>query len=265
MHCRVADAHGSRIPRRSWRRSSSASSHNSARQKLYCGRHAKCTCVPAGALCTTRASWTRFLRLAGCRHEVTCQTPGPLCGAAAVLRSRCQQSSSKFRILGLLTASASAAMPQTEENTCEFCGGDRAGQVHIAEECPIFQDLRDQPDTEKAQETHPFTRCTGIPCRTDGPYPALQWHTTHSTAWTGEAYVFTDVPASPPELPQAGLSAWSVVASKHKVGRLVNIVSGITPGQIHDICRAETFAVLQAINQLQEAAIYGDNHSVALM
>ena len=104
--------------------------------------------------------WHRMADAACCRcpHEATCQTPGPLCGPAAVLRPRCQQSSSKFRILGLLTASASAAMPQAEEITCEFCGGDRAGQVHIAEECPIFQDLRDQPETVAHNSLHSLDR-----------------------------------------------------------------------------------------------------------
>ena len=173
--------------------------------------------------------------------------------------------SMKFRTLGLLTSSATAAMQNVEEAKCEFCDGQHAGQKHIAMECLVFQDLRDEPQAAPCKDAPPFTRCTGIPCRMEGPRLSPQCTREYSQPWTGEAFVFTDGSAAPPEQPQARLSSWSVVAARQKLGQLHNIMSGITPGQLHDICRAETFAVLQAITKFQQATIFCDNLSVVLM
>ena len=52
----------------------------------------------------------------------------------------------KFRTLGLLTASAVASVQQRDDPTCEFCNELNGGQLHLATECSAFRDIRDSLD-----------------------------------------------------------------------------------------------------------------------
>ena len=168
----------------------------------------------------------------------------------------------KFRTLGLLTVSAVASVQQRDNPMCEFCDDPNGGQLHIATECRAFRDIRDAPENNLLWEAHPFTQCTGIPCRARPAEPLPDYISQPNDSWTGHAFIFTDGSASPPELPQARLSSWSVVAARDKLAPIYTIVSGLTPGIYHDICRAETFAVLQAVMAFQGGIIFCDNASV---
>ena len=166
----------------------------------------------------------------------------------------------KFRTLGLLTASAVASVQQRDN---PMCGDDpNGGQLHIAAECRAFRDIRDAPENNLFWEAHPFTQCTGIPCRARPAEPLPEYISQPNDSWTGHAFIFTDGSASPPELPQARLSSWSAVAARDKLAPIYIIVSGLTPGIYHDICRAETFTVLQAVMAFQGGIIFCDNASV---
>ena len=110
----------------------------------------------------------------------------------------------------------------------------------------------------------PFTMCTGIPCRTHAWFP---WESPNqqqpSVHIPGRAIFFTDGSASPPEYAGVRISTWSVVHAKadstfHKVS------AGSTPGFVHTIARAETYAVLQAIRSSPACDIYVDNQGVFL-
>ena len=100
----------------------------------------------------------------------------------------------KFRTLGLLTASAVASVQQRDNPMCEFCDDPNGGQLHIATECRAFRDIRNAPENNLFWEAHPFTQCTGIPCRARPAEPLPEYTAQPSHPWTGRAFIFTDAP-----------------------------------------------------------------------
>ena len=128
--------------------------------------------------------------------------------------------------------------------------------------CPATQSVRDKPAYRRLNLVHSFTRCTGIPCRTSAWRP-LQWpsSTLHHDDPT-LTHIFTDGSASPPEFPGVRLSSWAAVGSLQANGCFVQLSSGRTPGYIHNIARAETYAVLQAIDLVRTCTLYLDNQGV---
>ena len=80
----------------------------------------------------------------------------------------------------------------------------------------------------------------------------------------GRAVFFTDGSASPPEFAGVRISTWSVVHAKDNPPHFQKILAGLTPGLVHTIARAETFAALQAIQISPTCDLYVDNQGVFL-
>ena len=165
----------------------------------------------------------------------------------------------KSRTFGLLTSSAIARIQDAEQATCDLCNGPNPGQVHIVTECEALKDVRDLPQFYLVKGLPLFTRCSGIPCipaRLSLPQPP-----TPSPMWTSTAAVFTDGSAAPVDLPNARMSSWAVVKS-HPLGEMDLVAAGPTPGPVHNILRAETYAVLMALRAVTNVALYVDNSVV---
>ena len=77
----------------------------------------------------------------------------------------------KFRVFGLLSGTAKAHINHLEHPKCELCGSEEAGQRHLALNCPKTLELRQLPKFRVLPRIHPFTICTGIPCRTEAWMP----------------------------------------------------------------------------------------------
>ena len=134
-----------------------------------------------------------------------------------------------------------------DESQCELCGSQESGQRHLVLSCTATQPIRDKPVYQRLKFASSFMRCTGIPCRSSAWKP-LQWQSVHIHPQICElTHIFTDGSASPPEFPSVRLSSWAVIGSSGPDHNFVPLASGLTPGYIHNIARAETFAVLQAI------------------
>ena len=170
----------------------------------------------------------------------------------------------KFRVFGLLSGTARAHINHTEKPKCELCGSDEAGQRHLALHCSKTQELRQLPRFRTLARVHPFTMCTGIPCQTNAWSP---WESSNqqqpSVHIPGRAIFFTDGSASPPEYAGVRNSTWSVVHAKAD-STFNKVSAGLTPGYVHTIARAETYAVLQAIRSSSACDIYVDNQGVFL-
>ena len=95
---------------------------------------------------------------------------------------------------------------ERDYSSCEFCGKEHGGQLHLATSCPEFQDAGTNRMWPMGSKPIPFTKCTGIPCRTRESEPILQGTFGHSPTRPGQALVFAEGSASPPELPQARFS-----------------------------------------------------------
>ena len=153
----------------------------------------------------------------------------------------------KLRVFGLLPGTAKANINHMDQPKCELCGSDEAGQRHLALRCSKTQELRQLPKFRVLPKIHPFTVCTGIPCRTEAWSP---WQVPDlvipQVSLSGHAIFFTDGSASPPEDPGVRTSTWSVVHAQAE-STFHKVAAGLTPGLDHTIARAETFAVLQAI------------------
>ena len=110
-----------------------------------------------------------------------------------------------------------------------------------------------------------FTRCTGIvsvpfnldQVRPDDPPPLAS---PLDCVW----FAFTDGSASSSSLPNVRFSSWSVVLSPGEGQPFYPHAKGITPAVLHDIARAETYAVLQALRATVKVCLFVDNRSVVL-
>ena len=168
----------------------------------------------------------------------------------------------KFRTFGVLSGTARARMKGHDEVSCELCGGAQTGQRHLVLECPATKLIRDQPKFACVFGLNTFTLCAGIPVRSV-PWTPLQWPSAQyyesGHEWT---HVFTDGSASPPEFPGVRMSSWSVVGCRHVQGQYYEGASGLTPGYVHNIARAETYAVLQGMKLARSCTFYIDNQGV---
>ena len=73
---------------------------------------------------------------------------------------------------------------------------------------------------------------------------------------------FTDGSASPPEFPGVRLSSGSVIGCLQLQGQDCEGASGLTPGYVRNIARAETYAFLQAMKMVCRCTLYVDNQGV---
>ena len=169
----------------------------------------------------------------------------------------------KCRTLGVLSGSALATIHNLEASCCEFCNAPEAGQMHLILRCDKVQPLRDDPRFARLKEAPVFTRCTGIPTST----LALRRESLQSPSPTFSCnnevvYLFTDGSANPSALPNVRLSSWALVVAHTIYGDFQPRLSGITPGPWHSIARAETYAVLVAIQSFRNLHIICDNKGV---
>ena len=140
-----------------------------------------------------------------------------------------------------------AHMYGREEPKCKLCDSTEAGQRHLALHCPATQSVRDKPAYRRLNLVPSCTRCTGIPCRESAWCP-LQWPSkVKYPCGLVPQYIFTDGSASPPRVPSVRLLSWAVVGSQRPDQGFSPLCSGLTPGYIHNIARAETFIALRAI------------------
>ena len=166
----------------------------------------------------------------------------------------------KYRTLGVLSGSALAKIRGEDEVKCELCGSNQSGQEHLVMHCPTTAHLRNKPEHAPLLCLHPFTRCTGIPCS----QPRWPIYTSpellHACAPECRCSIFTDGSAFAPKLPRIRISGWAVtMATEHGFSEAS---SGLTAGEIHNIARAETMAVLRALQIFHELDIYCDNAGV---
>ena len=168
----------------------------------------------------------------------------------------------KYRTFGILSGSATARIQGLEVGTCELCGSRKMGQVHTVEECPALECVRQLPKSARIPMIPRFTRCTGIPTSQFWSDPG------HLEPWRPDmilpsADLFTDGSASPTDLPNVRLSAWAVVRANPN-GTMVDVASGPTPGPVHNILRAETFAALVALRSAVRVNLFIDNSTVVM-
>ena len=166
----------------------------------------------------------------------------------------------KYRTFGLLSSSARARIQGTDTGNCELCGAQKAGHIHTVEECPALDEIRQLPKYARIPSIPRFTRCTGVPSsafRIDDE-PLQTWFPPKLIP---SADVFTDGSASPTDLPNVRLSAWSTVLA-HQDGTFSCLASGPSPGPFHNILRAETYAILVALRTVIRIHLFVDNSTV---
>ena len=149
-----------------------------------------------------------------------------------------------------------------DEYRCETCGQVASGTKHLALLCPGLTQVRSAPEFRCKMDTSDFTRCTKIPetrffCCPSTPFAPEP----HTVLFKERASFFTDGSANQANPPNIRLSSWSVVHSDH-MGRLTHISSGITRGLVHNILRAETFALYQVLRLANKPDVYVDNSTV---
>ena len=123
-----------------------------------------------------------------------------------------------------------------------------------------FDHIRPNPEFAICQKAPMLTKLTGIPTCSEVLPPATPCNP--SDLPRGRLYIFTDGSANLPGFPKVCRSSWAFVFSSTYLGNFQTGLSGIVPGNIHDICRAETFAVYMAIASSQQCHTYCDNSSV---
>ena len=127
-----------------------------------------------------------------------------------------------------MSASAMARSKGLDEYHCATCGQVTSGTNHLALLCPSLTYIRTSPEFRCKMETSDFTRCTGIPetpffcCPSTPLVPEPQ-----VVLFQERTTFFTDGSANPANLPNVGLSSWSVVKSVC-MGPMTQIFSGIT-------------------------------------
>ena len=172
-----------------------------------------------------------------------------------------------FRVFGLVSGTAKTTnRNHRDKPQCERCGGEEAAQRHLALDCPKTAELRALPKFGILPRVHPFTVCTGTPCRTElwAPMESSNIPLTFPREVQGHATLFTDGFASPPEFAAVRLSTWSVIKAEESSHNFECIHSGMTPDSVHTIARPETFAVFTAIRHTSSCEIYVDNQGALL-
>ena len=123
-----------------------------------------------------------------------------------------------------------------------------------------LEDVRQLPKYARIPSIPRFTRCTGVPISVfrmeDEPFEI--WA---SLELVPAADLFTDGSASPTDLPNVRLSAWSVVLA-HPGGSFSVLAHGPSPGPFHNILQAETYAVLVALRTTIRVHLFVDNSTV---
>ena len=169
----------------------------------------------------------------------------------------------KCRTLGVLSGSALATIHNLEASKCEFCDQPEAGQMHLVLRCAKVQPLRDDPRFQSLRDASTFTRCTGIPESVvplqRGSVVAPRFRFVNNQE---RVYICTDGSANPSAMPNVRLSSWAFVVSHSPLGKFHPWASGVTPGSWHTIARAETFAVLAALECFRSVHIICDNKGV---
>ena len=143
---------------------------------------------------------------------------------------------------------------------CELCGAHEAGHIHTVEECPALEDVRQLPKYARTPSIPRFMRCTGVPTS------VFRMENEPFQIWTPlelipTADLFTDGSASPTDLPNVRLSAWSVVL-RHPGGSFSLLANGPSAGPFHNILRAETYEVLMALRTTIRVHLFVDNSTV---
>ena len=82
--------------------------------------------------------------------------------------------------------------------------------------------------------------------------------------FSGRSSFFTDGSANPPEVASVRTSTWSLVHATSNPPQFHKVLAGLTPGMVHTIARAETYAALHAIKLLPACDLYVDNQGVWL-
>ena len=166
----------------------------------------------------------------------------------------------KCRTLGVLSGSALAKIRGDDEVKCELCGSSQSGQGHLVMHCPSTAHLQAKPEHAPLLCLRPFTRCTGIPCS------QLKWPSYISPELRNaiplnvRCPVFTDGSAFAPKLPRIRISGWAVVMATDQ--GFIEASSGLTAGDSHNIARAETMAVVRALQTFGKLDIFCDNAGV---
>ena len=170
----------------------------------------------------------------------------------------------KFRTFGVMSASAMASAKGLDQHHCDLCGQACSGVRHFALSCSGLNSIRDDQQFACKGEVSEFTLCTGIPETTFWYTPPQPYRPKpQPVLFPCKTSFFTDGSADPSNLPNVRLSSWSVVQSE-TMGMVSEVISGIMPGPLHNILRAETFALLQVLRLCCEADIYIDNSTVVL-
>ena len=153
----------------------------------------------------------------------------------------------KFRTLDILLGSAPDQMRGVDLSTCNFCHGPEVGHGHLVLSCPATAHLRDAARSLSLKSASTFTRCTGVPTMVSelprsgtspGVWPFYEW---------GTCLCFHRRVCKPPKLPTVRMPSWAVRIGDVWLGDVRPHIAGITPGSHHDICRAETYAVLSCV------------------
>ena len=171
-----------------------------------------------------------------------------------------QPLSLKFRTLGILSGSALAKIRGEDDVKCELCGSNQSGQEHLVLHCPSTAHFRNKPELASLQCLHPFTRCTGIPCsHPRWPSYAAQ-EKLRAVPGSGRFSIFTDGSAFAPNLPRIRISGWAVAMATDL--NFVEVSSGLTTGNLHNIARAETMAIVRTLQLFDQPDIFCDNSGV---
>ena len=132
--------------------------------------------------------------------------------------------------------------------------------MHLVLRCSKVQLLRDEPRFSSLKDAPVFTRCTGIPTSVlPLRRESLHFPNPGFSCNSEVVYIFTDGSANPSALPNVRLSSWGFVVAHTVYGQFQPWVSGVTPGPCHSIARAETFAVLIALQSFRYLHICCDN------
>ena len=173
--------------------------------------------------------------------------------------------SRRFGTLCILSGSAKAQIYGQEQVSCEFCNANEAGQCHIVLRCRKTQHIRDMPKYQPLRHASIFTRCTGIPTGRPLTRSSVDFCPQSFNANQEPVIVCTGGSAGPSDLPNIRISTWAAVAAAREGSPFYPLASGVTPGQFHDICRAETFGVLVCLEYNRSCHIHCDNQSVVTM
>ena len=126
--------------------------------------------------------------------------------------------------------------------------------------CPSTAQFRNKPELAPLQCLHPFTRCTGIPCSHPRWPSYAAPEKLQAVPGSGRRSIFTDGSAFAPNLPRIRISGWAVAMATDL--DFVEVSSGLTTGNLHNIARAETMAIVRTLQLFEQPDIFCDNSGV---